>query len=231
MVTDPDPIARSSETHRLCAVAGWVQFSDNSPDDRSPRHGVAGDEEAGECDHGGASFGCVFGVVLVQGEVADTGKDHETAEHPQAARDQRASPAETLNNKRSGDSHEEVDATENHRSLEGVVQTGCGEDGRAVVEKEVGTGQLLQRLHADTEQSAVHHARTGEDFVPGVFSTTGVLGVQLGFDLADFTVDFPVVFRHAVRLCDGGTRALDLSLAVLPAGRLAEEHDADRHDD
>jgi hypothetical protein len=65
MVTDPDPIARSSETHRLCTVAGWVQFSDNGPDDGRPCHGVAGDEEAGKCDHGRAGFGCVFGVVLV----------------------------------------------------------------------------------------------------------------------------------------------------------------------
>jgi hypothetical protein len=163
--------------------------------------------------------------------VADAGEDHETAEHPQAAGDQRASPAETFNNECAGDGHEEVDATENHRSLERVVQTGCGEDGRAVVEEEVGTGQLLQRLHANTEQSTVHHAWAGEDLVPRVFSTASVLGVQLGFNLADFAVNLPVVFRHAVRLCDGGSRALDLSLAVLPAGRLAEEHDADRHDD
>jgi hypothetical protein len=130
-----------------------------------------------------------------------------------------------------GDGHGEVDATENHRGLERVIQTGCGEDSRAVVEEEVGTSQLLKRLHADTEKCTVHHARAGEDLVPGVFSTTGVLGIQLGFDLADFTVNFPVVLGHAVGLCDGGSRALNLSLAVLPTGRLAEEHDADRHYD
>lgn len=170
-------------------------------------------------------------MFLVQSEVANASEHHETTEHPQAARNQGAPPSEFLHNIRPWNGHGKIDATENHRSLERIIQTGCRENSCAIVEEEVGAGQLLKRLHANAEQSAVHHAWAGEDFIPRVFSTTSVLGIELGLDFTDLAINFPVVLRHAVRLCNGGSRARDFALAVLPSRRLAEEHDADRHDD
>lgn len=97
--------------------------------------------------------------------------------------------------------------------------------------EEIGTGQLLESLKANTKERAVQHCRPGEDFVEGMLAASCTLGLQFVLDFADLSVDLGMVFWYAVGDRDSGSRALDLAFAILPSRRFTEEHDSHAHDD
>jgi len=81
--------------------------------------------------------------------------------------------------------------------------------------EEVGSRQLLQSLHGNAKQRAVHHAWASKDLIPVMLPAASVLGIEFGLYLADLALDFPVVLRYAIRLGDGGTSTSHTALAIL----------------
>lgn len=128
-MTYPDPVGGSGKTHCLGAVASRVKLANDGPHDRCPSHRVTGDEQASECNHSRAGFGGVLGGLLVQGKVADGGKNQETDEHPETSSDQSTSSTESFDDESAWNGHGEVDTTEDHRCLERIIQAGRCENG------------------------------------------------------------------------------------------------------
>lgn len=214
----PHPIGAGCEGHALCSVARWVDLADYGPYDWAPGHGEAGDEEAREYDHGVSDAGAVLRIDRVESEVAEGCKNHEAHEHPEPTGYERRTSAKLFDNVQAGECASEVDGAEDNRRDVGVGQTDRLEDGCAVVEVEVGSGELLQSLERDPQDGSIGHAWAGEDLVPRVFASTSAFSVELAFDLPDFSLDFGMVFRDAVADRDRLAGVLDSALAVSPTG-------------
>jgi len=59
-----------------------------------------------------------------------------------------------------------------------------------------------------------------------VLTTSSRLGIELSFDLTDLAMDLPVIFGYAVRQSDRAAGSVDVVVAIIPSGALAEETDA-----
>lgn len=129
--------------------------------------------------------------------MADGSEDHEAGEHPESSYDESFPTTEVLNNVKTAERAEEVDGTEDDCGNVAVAQSSGCENGCAVVEEKVGTGELLQGLESDTEGNTVCHTRTSNDLVEGVFAAS-ILGIELGLDLANLTVDLVVALGNTV---------------------------------
>ena len=66
----PKPVSRGGNAHGCRAVAGRVQLSNNSPGERSPGRGEAGNKETRKGNKN-AAHGRGIPRVIAQGEVAD----------------------------------------------------------------------------------------------------------------------------------------------------------------
>jgi hypothetical protein len=93
----------------------------------------------------------------------------------------------------------------------------------------VGARQLLQSLKGHTEENPVCHTRAREDFVPRVFSSTGLFGLEFSLNLLDFALDLWMVFRNTIGKGNGVLCTVRLALAVLPSRRLLHEKDTENH--
>ena len=62
------------------------------------------------------------------------GEDEETHGHPDGAEDKRLAAAKVLHVVQADEGYAEIDAVQDHLRDEGVVDSGCLEDDRAVVE-------------------------------------------------------------------------------------------------
>jgi hypothetical protein len=94
----------------------------------------------------------------------------------------------------------------------------------------VGTSELLTGLENHTKESAVQHAGTGEDLVPGVV-TTGTLGLKLLLNLTDLAVDECAVRVDTVEAGHVHAGLLVATLAVGKTGGLGQEQDSATEDD
>ena len=127
----PGPVGGRRDSHAGGAVAERVHLTADGPDDGTPGRGEADDEEAGEDDHG--DTGGVRGRVGVQHLVADGGPDHEADEHPCGTDHETVTAAVVLDHVQTGQSHPEVDGTEDDGGHVGVVETDTLEDTRALI--------------------------------------------------------------------------------------------------
>jgi len=223
----PSPVTGGSDTHGLCSVTSRVEFTDNTPNDGCPSCGVSGDEKTCEDDHDGTCSSCVD--ALLELEVTDRGKHHEHGEHPEATENEGLATTNILNDPKTTKGADEVDSTEDSSSDETVADTNRIEDGRTVVEEEVGTRQLLEHLETSSEGNTVGHTRTSKDLPEGVVSSS-LLHVELGLDLADLAVDRRVVLRYTVDVGDSVSSLVDLSSAVVPARTFWKKPDTTSHD-
>lgn len=198
-----------------------------SPDDRTPGRGETDNEEAGEDNHG--NTGRVGARVRVEDLVADRGPDHETDEHPGGTDHETVTTTVVLNDVQTGQGHAEVDRTEDDLGDVGVGQTNTLEDGGAVVEDEVGTGQLLQGLQGDTQHGTVEHARAGEDLVPGSLAD-GTLLVELLLHVRHLLRDDTVVGGDTVELGHDLAGLLHTAVTVGVARGLGQEQGTDTED-
>lgn len=71
----PEPVGSSGEGHASTAVLGRVQFSNNCPDERTPRGSERSDKQAGEGDKNSPGLGGVHRVLMVEREVSNEGVD------------------------------------------------------------------------------------------------------------------------------------------------------------
>jgi len=124
----PEPIRGDRDGHTLCPVTGGIELCDDGPNHRSPGAGERGNEQASEYDHGDTSLRSVFRGPLVQGEVTDRCKYHETDEHPQSSCNQTFSTTESFDEVEARESHDDVHCTEDDLSFIAVVKAGRAED-------------------------------------------------------------------------------------------------------
>lgn len=225
----PGPVGGSRNTHAGGAVAGWVEFTDNSPDDRSPGGCEADNEEAGKHDQCSTSLGSGRRVGLVERVVSDGSENHEADEHPDGTTNQRLATTIVLDNVETDDGNTKVDASQDHLSHVTVVKTGRCKNGVAVVEDEVGTGKLLQRLQDDPKNSAVEHTRTSEDFKNTSLSGS-VFFIKLVLHVGDFFSNETVVVGNTIQLDHGSLGFFDTAHAVGIARRLGKKQNTDTED-
>lgn len=121
-------------------------------------------------------------------EVSNEGVDQHADEHLGSTNHESLSASTVLHHPETTDSCNDVDATENDRSHVRIRDTTRLEDGCAVIEEEISTGQLLTCLKNHAEKGSIQHSGAGENFVPGVV-TAFSLGCELDFDLVDLGVD------------------------------------------
>jgi hypothetical protein len=217
------------ERHALCTVTGWEDLARDGPHNRAPRHRERGDEQAREDDHGVADALVRCSVAVGQREVAQRSEDEEAHEHPERAVDQRGPATVLLDDVETGERHAEVDGTEDDGGNVRVRDPNGVEDRGTVVEVVVCASKLLQCLERNGEHRAVQHARTSENLVPRMVVTTCVFCFQFLLNLADLSLHMWVVLRDSIAEREGAARALDLSIAVLPARRLLHEQNTDNH--
>lgn len=225
----PGPVRGGCNSHAGGAVAGWVEFTHNSPDDRSPGGSETDDEEAGKDNQSSTGLGSIRRIGLVERVVSDSSKDHEANEHPEATSNQRLAATKVLDNVETNDGNTKVDTSQDHLSNVAVVKASGGENGVAVVEDEVGTSKLLQRLQGNSENSAIKHTGTGEDF-----KDTGLSGspffIKLVFHVGNFFGNKTVVFGNTVQLDHGSLGFFNAAHAVGITRRLGQEQNTNTED-
>lgn len=90
-----------------------------------------------------------------------------------------------------------------------------------IVEKVVGTGQLLQGLKHHTKDNTEEHARRSQELMPLL------LLVQLGFllltDLVHFFHNSGMVLRNAIEFGQIGSASVDIPVAEIKSRALGEE--------
>jgi len=80
-------------------------------------------------------------------------------------------------------------------------------------DKVVCTSELLAGLENHSEKGAIQHARTSEDLVPWVLSTSR-FSLQLLLDFTDLVIDERRVRINAVQACHVHARFIHTTLAV-----------------
>lgn len=228
--TYPEPVGGGGEGHAWSTVAGWVQLSDNSPDERTPGGGEGNNEQAGENDEDVAGLWGGGWVLLVKHEVANEGVDHEANERPGSTSHESLSATALGDNVETSERAADVDGTKNDLGNVGVGQTGGGEDSRSVVEEEVGTGKLLTSLESHTKDGTVEHTWTSEDLEPGSLLASLLL-LKLDADLRDLGVDLGVVWLNTSETSDDLASILLAALAVGETWGLWEEQDTSAEDE
>ena len=223
----PGPVGGSGDTHAGSTVTEGIHFTADSPDDGTPGGGEADDEETGEDDHG--DTGGVRSRVDVKNRVTDRSPDQEADEHPSSSSHQTLAASVVLDDVQTGQGHTKVDGTQNDLSDVRVAQTHTLEDGGTVVEDEVGTGQLLQRLETNTENGTVEHARASEDLVPSSLAGSELL-LKLVLHVGHLLGHDAVVGRDTVELSHDLAGLLNTSVTVGIAGRLGQEQGTDTQD-
>lgn len=211
----PEPVRGSGKRHGGGTVASRVELSDDGPDERTPGGGEGDDEKAGEDDEDVAGGGAVR-------KLTDKSVDQETADGPESTNDERHATAALLNDVETTESASNIDTAENDLGDVGVLKTDTAEDGRTIVEEEVGTGELLASLENDTDHDAAEHGRGSEHLVPlGVLA--GSLLLELEANLGNLVVDGLVVGVDTTKASDGGTSLLLTALAESETRGLREE--------
>lgn len=163
---------------------------------------------------------------MVEREVADRGEDHETDEHPDTANNHHDTTTEGLHNPQSHKGHAKVDSAHDDLGDIAVAETGGGEDGVTVVEDEVGAGELLQGLDANSKQGTPEHGGTSENFVPGR-GAGGLLLFEFFLHFLQLRDDLSVVGGDTGKLAHDFAGLVSLALTIQETGGFRKEHDSE----
>jgi len=213
-----EPVASSGEGDTLATDVEREDFANDDPSDRSPCRGEEGNVDA----HEGNNSLLTRVVVLGKGYTED-GDEVLANTHASSADYEKFSSADTINGEDTGDSHADVDDVGSNGGQEGVLNTRCGEEGCAVVEDEVDTGELLPCLESHsaegTEQNLV---LTHSEAISPRGITDLLFDSQIILDVLHFLSDFRVITRNASQALERlGSRLIFTSFQV-PAGRLGK---------
>lgn len=217
----PEPVGSRGHGHRPGSIARGVDLGDDGPDHRTPRGGVASDEQTGKDHHRLASPGSRRGVLEIQREVPDGGVDHETNEHPDGPGDERLATAEMLDDIEASKGGAEVHTTQDHLRDVAVADTGAVEHSCAVVEEVVCSGQLLQRLKKDSKDDAIQHPGGPEHLIPRLVLGSH-LSVELLLDLRELLDDHAMIRVDSVELRHGVLGLLNPSMPEIKPRTLGE---------
>ena len=146
--------------------------------------------------------------------------------HADGAEEEEVAATPLLDEVETGDGGGDVDAGGNHADDKGVLDTRVLEEGCSVVEDEVDTGKLLERLKQATSQQALAEVATEAVEVRGLAERHFVLVV--GSDLSELLDEGGVL---DIKAAEGGERLGSLFRATLldePAGSLGKPDAADK---
>ena len=223
------PVGCRGQSHTLRAVSRGVDLSDDSPDDGTPCHCKARDEETCEDDHGITDTLIRCAVIIRKCEVTQRSKDEEAHKHPERSVDERRPATVLLDNVETRESHTEVDGAEDDGRDVRVRDAHRIKDRGAIVEVVVGSGKLLKCLQCDSKQRAIQHSWPSEDLIPWMRAAACAFGLELSLDLADLGLYMRMFLWHTIAECDRVTRTVDLAAAILPSRRLLHKQDANNH--
>lgn len=221
-----EPVGCGGEGHARGSVSGGVELSNDGPDERTPCACKGDDEEAGEDDED-VSGGLVRCWI---DKVADEGVDHEASKANGSTPHERLAATTLGSNVETEESTTNVDRVKDDLGNVGVAETGCGEDGRSVVEEEVGTSELLTGLENHAEHGTVTHARTSEDLDQSSVSTSHLL-LELDADVVDLVVDLLVVRVDASKSSDDSASIFLATGSVGVTRRLWQQQDSTAKND
>lgn len=197
--------------------------------------GETDNEHAGGSNHGttgsgvGAGVGVIRVAIGVQGEGTQGGEDEEPREHPETTDHHGDTTTELLTDVQTTEGREDVDGTQDHGGDVRVGDADGVKDLRAVVEEEVGAGELLQSLKGHADGDTAKHGRGSEDLIP-LGRAAGLLGLEVLADVVKGVLNLGVALGDT-RDESKGLGGLGLSTAAeLPAGGLAHDEHANGHD-
>ena len=95
----------------------------------------------------------------MSGGGADDGNDELTKAHPDRSEQEESATTHLLNHVQTRKSRDDIDEISDEADEERVIDTGILEELCAVVEDEVDTRELLERLQATSRQEPLDHVR------------------------------------------------------------------------
>jgi len=149
----PEPVGRGRHGHGLSSDSKREDFSGDDPGDRTPSGSEGSDVDANESDEnslGGDVDGTRSDISGRTGGDTNNGNDELANSHDDSSAEKHRSSTGSIDHENTGNSANNVDDVGDDSDDEGVRDTGSSEEGRAVVEDEVDTGQLLPTLDEDT---------------------------------------------------------------------------------
>lgn len=231
-VTDtkvPKPVGGDAKREGLGTDGEGEDFTADDPSGRAPGGSEAGDVDA---DKGDEDL-LARGVGLADGGTGD-GDDQFADSHPGGTEDEKLAATDALHHPHARDSGCDVDDVGDDGEDEGVAagDTGGQEEGGAVVEDEVDTGELLPSLegHAGSGTEELLALAHPEAVEVGCF-TMRHFDVEVGLDVGELRADEGIVHVGAVKTCQGAGGVLGATLLDVPARGLGEDKHADGEDD
>lgn len=185
----PEPVGGGGHRHSLGTDVEREDLASDDPSDWSPSSSEEGDVDADEGDED-----LLSGQVGVRDGNTDDSDDVLAEEHTSGTDEEERTTASTVNEPDTRNSHTDVDDVGGNGDQERILNTRALEEGRAVVEDEVDTSELLPSLKEDTGQD------TEQDLVVSVLEAVEVrrfaqflLSAQVGTDFVEFNGNFGVV--------------------------------------
>lgn len=223
----PEPVGGGGHGHSLGTDVEREDLAGDDPGNWSPSSSEEGDVDADEGDQD-----LLSGQVGVRDGNTDDGDDVLAEEHTSGTDEEERTTTSTVNEPDTRNGHADVDDVGGNGDQERIRNTRALEEGRAVVEDEVDTGELLPSLEEDTGQD------TEQDLVVGHLEAVGVrrfaqllLSAQVGTDFIEFDGNFGVVGGSGEETSEGvGGIFITVSLDQVTR-RLGEERHASSEDE
>lgn len=207
-------VRRSRHTQALGARLQREDLARHDPRQGTPRAGEEENVEANKRDAGFLGRDVVHDDVAIRILARRQGSEHGDDElahaHADGAPQQQRTTAYLVDGVETGEGGDDVDAGRDHLDGEGVLDARVLEVLGSVVEDEVDTRQLLQRLDAHTRQLALEHRAPEAVEVVGLADAHLVVVVRL--DLLQLGFDGCVLGIEAAELAERSRRLVVLAL-------------------
>lgn len=237
----PEPVGRGRDADTARADGQREELADDDPRGGAPGGRKERDEDADERDLGLDGAGVAAGRVDVVRGDADDGNDELRDDHARGTHEQDATTAVLLDDVERDGRREHVDERGDERDQEGVADRAERlEEGRAEVEDEVDTGELLHALETGAEKCTADVGRAIEQRaleagepradVRGL-GDMGLLVLVVGNDLGKLVLDEGGVTRLVANLGERNGGLLEITLLDPEARGLGEEEETRAEDD
>lgn len=226
-------VGGSRQRQRLGTGLEAEDLTVDNPGERAPGGGEEEDVDADKGD-GGLLRGQVVhdnlaGVVLARGQSSQHGDEELRDAHADGTPEKQGATSPAVDGPHTGKSRSDVDGRGDHTDNKTVGEARVLEVLRSVVEDEVDTSQLLERLESAAGELALEDG--GLEAVEVATSADGGLVIVVGLDLGNLLGDVGVVLGKAADLGQGLGGAVDVALLDEETGRLGQEKHAEEEDE
>lgn len=219
-----EPVGRGGHGERLGADLEREDLAGDDPGDGSPGAREEEDVDADEGDHGVLSclIGCAHnGTSDSDDELADS--------HADGAEEEEVAATPLLNHPETGEGGGDVDGRGDHRNDEGVAEPCVLEELGTVVEDEVDTSKLLERLEQAAGEESPSEITLEAVKVGGLAQRELVLVIS--GDFGQFFQQSGVLNVESSKLGEGLGSLFGLALLDVPAWSLGQENATDEDND